>query len=130
MDYQRWGEEIARLALVHSNLTSWVIDDFCDSRNKIFTPAYIRKVQAAAKKINPCLGFLPLLYFDEITNRFVDQYRDVIDGVVTYCLDKRPNSPSFTPAQKLFREFRPHRSGAEKSSAPAASAFDFQSINH
>ena len=82
LDYQRWGEEIARLALVHPNLTSWVIDDFCDARNTIFTPAYIRKVQAAAKKINPRLGFLPVLYFDEVTNQFVDQYREVIDGVV------------------------------------------------
>jgi hypothetical protein len=28
------------------------------------------------------------------------------DGVVTYCLDKRPQSPTFPLAQKLFHEFR------------------------
>jgi len=27
------------------------------------------------------------------------------DGVVTYCLDKRPQSPTFPLAQKLFHEF-------------------------
>lgn len=28
------------------------------------------------------------------------------DGVVTYCLDKRPQSQAFPPVQKLFHEFR------------------------
>jgi hypothetical protein len=27
------------------------------------------------------------------------------DGVVTYCLDKQPQSLTFSAAQKLFREF-------------------------
>jgi len=29
------------------------------------------------------------------------------DGVVTYCLDKRPQSTAFPPAAKLFNERRP-----------------------
>ena len=33
-------------------------------------------------------------------------YRDgKCDGVVTYCLDKRPDSTTFPPVQKAFREF-------------------------
>jgi hypothetical protein len=28
------------------------------------------------------------------------------DGVVTYCLDKRPQSQTFPLAQRLFQEFR------------------------
>jgi len=28
------------------------------------------------------------------------------DGVVTYCLDKRPQSTTFSLAQQLFREFK------------------------
>ena len=81
VDYQRWAEEIARLSLQHPNLTSWVIDDFY-ANHAFFTPAYIREMQARAKKINPRLIFLPLMYYGEITYRFVDQYREVIDGVV------------------------------------------------
>jgi len=38
--------------------------------------------------------------------KFVEDYRGVIDGVVTYCLDKRPQSRTFSLAQKLFRDFR------------------------
>jgi hypothetical protein len=31
------------------------------------------------------------------------------DGVVTYCLDKRPKSQTFPPVQKLFHQFQPAR---------------------
>jgi hypothetical protein len=81
LDYPRWAEEIARLSLQHPNLTSWVIDDFY-ANHAFFTPAYIREMQARAKKINPRLTFLPLMYYGEITHQFVEDYREVIDGVV------------------------------------------------
>lgn len=81
LDYQRWAEEIARLSLSNPNLTSWVIDDFYRNR-ALFTPVYVGAMQARAKQINPRLVFLPLMYFGEITARFVVDYRDVIDGVV------------------------------------------------
>jgi hypothetical protein len=105
LDYVRWAEEIARLSLEHTNLTAWVVDDFYANRAS-FTPAYLREMQAKAKRINPRLAFLPLMYFREITAKFAEDCRQVIDGVVTYCLDKRPQSPTFPLAQKLFREFR------------------------
>ena len=81
MDYPRWGEEIARLSLQHTNLTGWVIDDFYGN-HQLFTPAYIRDMQGRAKRINPGLVFLPLMYFGEINRQFVENYREVIDGVV------------------------------------------------
>ena len=87
-DYQRWAEEIARLSLVHSNLTSWVLDDFY-ANCALFTPTYVRAMQTKARQINPRLAFLPLLYFWEITPQFVDSYRPIIDGaVVAYPQDR------------------------------------------
>ena len=81
LDYGRWAEEIARLSLQHTNLTGWVIDDFYGN-HAVFTPAVVRDLQHRAKSINPHLVFLPLMYFGEIRRAFVQDYREVIDGVV------------------------------------------------
>jgi len=81
LDYGRWAEEIARLSLQHTNLTAWVIDDFY-ANHEFFTPAAVRDMQKRAKGINPRLVFLPLMYFGEIRRAFVQDYREVIDGVV------------------------------------------------
>lgn len=88
LDYHRWAEEIARLSLQHPNLTAWVIDDFY-ANHDLFTPAYLREMQARAKHINPRLAFLPLMYFDEIRAKFAEDYREVIDGVVVAYLQDR-----------------------------------------
>jgi hypothetical protein len=81
LDYGRWAEEIARLSLQHTNLTAWVIDDFYIN-HAFFTPAAVRDMQNRAKRINPRLAFLPLMYFGEIRRPAVEAYREVIDGVV------------------------------------------------
>ena len=81
LDYGRWAEEIARLSLQHTNLTGWVIDDFY-ANHAFFTPAAVRDFQRRAKSINPRLVFLPLMYYGEIRRPFVEDYREVIDGVV------------------------------------------------
>jgi hypothetical protein len=81
LDYLRWAEEVARLSLQHTNLTAWVIDDFYEN-HQLFTPAYVGEMQRRAKDISPRLAFLPLMYFGEIQRRFVEDYRQVIDGVV------------------------------------------------
>lgn len=88
LDYHRWAEEIARLSLQHPHLTAWVIDDFY-ANHKLFTPAYLREMQAKAKRINPRLAFLPLMYFDEIRAKSAEDYREVIDGVVVAYLQDR-----------------------------------------
>ena len=81
LNYARWAEEIAHLSVQHTNLTAWVIDDFY-ANHEFFTPAAVRELQKRAKGINPRLVFLPLMYFGEIRRPFVDDYREVIDGVV------------------------------------------------
>jgi hypothetical protein len=81
LDYKRWAEEIARLSVQHTNLTGWVIDDFY-ANHEFFTPAYIRHMQAQARRVNPRLLFLPLMYYGEIRRPFAEAYGDVIDGVV------------------------------------------------
>jgi glyoxylase-like metal-dependent hydrolase (beta-lactamase superfamily II) len=88
LDYPRWAEEIARLSLEHTNLTGWVIDDFY-ANHPFFTPAYLRGMQARAKRLNPRLPFLPLMYFDEIRPKFVEDYKEVIEGVVVAYLQDR-----------------------------------------
>jgi len=88
LDYHRWAEEIARLSLQHPNLTAWVIDDFY-ANHELFTPAYLREMQAKAKRINPRLAFLPLMYFDEMRAKFAEDYREVIDGAVVAYLQDR-----------------------------------------
>ena len=81
LDYPRWAEEIARLSLQCPNVTAWVIDDFYANR-ELYTPEYVRDMQARAHAVNPRLSFLPLMYFNEIDRAFVENYRDAIDGVV------------------------------------------------
>jgi hypothetical protein len=88
LDYQRWAEEIAKLSLQHANLTAWVIDDFYANR-AFFTPAYLREMQTRSKHINPRLALLPLMYFNEITARFAEDYREVMAGVVVAYLQDR-----------------------------------------
>ena len=88
LDYVRWGQEIARLSLDHPNLTAWVIDDFYANAG-FFTPKYLRNMQAEAKRINPRLAFLPLLYFPDVRGKFVQDYREVVDGVVIAYLQDR-----------------------------------------
>jgi hypothetical protein len=88
LDYSRWAEEIARLSLSHPNLTAWVIDDFY-ANHEFFTPAYLRELQSRSRAINPRLAFLPLMYFDELRAKFVEDYRQVIDGVVVAYLRDR-----------------------------------------
>jgi hypothetical protein len=88
LDYARWAEEIARLSLQHPNLKGWLVDDFYANRD-LFTPAYMREIRDKYKAINPQLAFLPLLYLSEVRPKFVEDYRDVIDGVVVAYLRDR-----------------------------------------
>src|ERR1017187_6852823 len=51
LDYGRWAEEIARLSLQRTNLTTRGSDDFY-ANHEFFTPAVIRDLQHRAKGIN------------------------------------------------------------------------------
>ncbi len=103
LDFVRWGQEIARLSLKHSNLKGWVIDDFY-ANGKILRPEYVAEVQKAAKAINPKLVFYPLMYFHEIHYVFTEAYGPVIDGVVVaYPQDRE----EIIRAAKVLRDEEP-----------------------
>ena len=60
-----------------------MIDDFWGNvRPDRFSSDYIRRMVAAGKAINPRLKFYPLMYFNEIGERFVEILAPLIDGVV------------------------------------------------
>ena len=87
LDYLRWGEEIGRLSAQHPNLTAFVIDDFW-ANGTFFTPDTVGRMRAAGRQHNPGLLFLPLMYYPEMSRRFVADYRPVMDGaVVAYPAD-------------------------------------------
>lgn len=81
LDYVKWAEEIAKLGMVHPNLTAFVIDDFM-ANERFYTPAYVETMTARARMFNPGMRFLPLMYYHEIDREFVRDYGPLIDGVV------------------------------------------------
>ncbi len=81
LDYLRWAEEIARLGLMHPNLTAFVIDDFM-ANAAFYTPAYVKNMVERARTFNPGMRFLPLMYYPEIDIQFVTDYGPLIDGAV------------------------------------------------
>jgi hypothetical protein len=81
LDFNRWAEEIARLSLEHQNLTAWVIDDFY-ANSSVLTPKVVGEMRERARRLQPRLQFLPLMYYGEVTRRFAEDYHQVIDGVV------------------------------------------------
>ncbi len=108
LDFARWGEEIAKLSQQHPNLKGWSIDDFYANTAKLLTPAYVRTMQARAKAINPRLAFLPLMYYGEITRKFVDDYRDIVDGVVAAYPNDRDE---ITAAWEILNDVRTANAG-------------------
>ena len=108
LDYARWGEEIAKLSLLHPNLKAWAIDDFYGNTAKVLTPDYVRTMQTRAKAVNPHLAFLPLMYFGEITRKFTDDYRQIVDGVVAAYPDDRDE---ITTAWEILNDVRTANAG-------------------
>jgi hypothetical protein len=81
LDYERWAKEIATLSTKEPALVAWSIDDFAHNLG-VFTPAQTRKLVAITRAINPRLAFVPCCYYRQVTPKFADQYRDLIDGVL------------------------------------------------
>lgn len=81
LDYQRWAVEFAKLSLREPNLVAWSIDDFTHNL-KFYTPEYVKEMQDKAHAINPCLAFVPCCYYPAITQKFVTNYCDSIDGIL------------------------------------------------
>lgn len=81
LDFVTWAREIAKLSVEYPNLRAWVIDDFYANRD-VLTPEYMAQVCVTAREINPDLAFYPLMYFPEISWRFVEDYGSIVDGAV------------------------------------------------
>lgn len=81
LDYQRWGEEFAKLSLREKNLVAWSIDDFTHNL-KFYTPEYVKQMQERAHAINPRLAFVPCCYYPSITPAFVTNYCPLLDGIL------------------------------------------------
>jgi hypothetical protein len=81
LDYERWAVEFARLSLQETNLVAWSIDDFTHNL-KFYTPAYVKNMLDAARRINPKLAFVPCCYYPAITPRFATNYAPLLDGIL------------------------------------------------
>lgn len=81
LDFERWGVEIAKLSVAEPNLVAWSLDDFTHNLS-ILTPERMRGVVQGARDINPRLAFAPCCYFPKIQARFIEDYRDSIDGLL------------------------------------------------
>jgi len=82
LDYVRWAEEFAKLSLKYSNLVAWSIDDFTRNLKTTFTPGYVARMQAAARRINPRLAFVPCCYFPGVNVSFAANYAPLLDGIL------------------------------------------------
>jgi hypothetical protein len=78
-DYVAWARAIAKLSRRYPVVTAWVMDDFApppDARpNEVFfTPAYMRRIREAVRRVQPRLKFYPVVYYDRIDALFVHKY--------------------------------------------------------
>jgi len=81
LDYERWAQEIARLALAEPALVAWSIDDFAHNL-AFYTPEKLRAMLDGARRLNPRLTFVPCLYFRQVTPAFAARYGDLLDGIL------------------------------------------------
>jgi hypothetical protein len=82
LDYVRWAEEFAKLSLQETNLVAWSIDDFTHNLAKTYTPAYLKQMLDASRRINPRLAFVPCCYYPAIKPSFTTNYCPLIDGIL------------------------------------------------
>ncbi len=81
LDFERWGEEIAKLSVLEPNLVAWSIDDFTHNL-KVLDPKRMRGIHGKARSINPKLAFVPCSYYPRITEQFIRDYRGLVDGIL------------------------------------------------
>jgi hypothetical protein len=82
--YEDWGEAVAHLSKQYPVVLGWSIDDFANSRNleTHFTPAKMQQIRQAYRAIQPTLEFYPVVYYQFITQWFVDNYAPVMDALI------------------------------------------------
>lgn len=85
-DYEKWAEALATLSKKHSVLQAWAMDDFTWSMSK-FTPQYVAKLRQITRSINPNFRFITVLHFPAITDKWLADYGQNIDGVMSPYID-------------------------------------------
>ncbi|MCX7796608.1 MAG: hypothetical protein N2380_08835, partial [bacterium] len=80
-DYVKWAEAIGELSKRYPNVTGIAIDDF-NYNTGFFTRTYLKEVKSKLNTINPSLKLFTVSYYRDITDKFLDQYRDIIDGII------------------------------------------------
>ncbi len=81
LDYHRWAVEFAKLSVKEPNLVAWSIDDFTHNLS-FYTTAYVEKMMADSRAINPKLAFAPCCYYTATTEAFTTNYCHLIDGIL------------------------------------------------
>ncbi len=85
-NYVQWARTLATLSLQYSNLQAWVMDDFTWGM-RTFTPQYVQEIQQISRSINPELRFFPVVHLTAISEKWVDDYGSLIDGVMCPFID-------------------------------------------
>src|SRR6185437_13248241 len=85
-DYVRWASALAELSRRYPALQAWVMDDFTWNM-KTYTPDYLASVRHASQAINPALGFVPVLHFTAMSEKWMRDYGPYIDGVICPYID-------------------------------------------
>ncbi len=80
-DYIKWAEAIGKLSKNYPNVIGIAIDDF-NYNTGFFTRKYLKEIKSKVTSINPSLKLFTVSYYRDITDKFLDQYRDIIDGVI------------------------------------------------
>lgn len=87
-DYEAWATAVAELARKHPAIKGMAIDDMgggADSRkNGIFSPAYVRRIQARLKAIDHRLRLYGVLYAQDFSGQTstIGRLRSGLDGVI------------------------------------------------
>ncbi|MBC7320551.1 hypothetical protein H5T89_07875 [bacterium] len=93
-DYIKWAEAIGELSRRYPNVIGIAIDDF-NYNISFFTRAYLKEIKSKATSINPSLKLFTVSYYRDITDKFLDQYGDIIDGVI-FPFRNEPNIDTVT----------------------------------
>ncbi|HRR92102.1 MAG TPA: hypothetical protein P5253_07540 [bacterium] len=80
-DYIEWAQAIGKLSRRYPGLIGIAIDDF-NYNTSFFTPSYLKEIKKTINNINPSLRLFTVSYYRDITDTFLAQYGEIIDGVI------------------------------------------------
>lgn len=102
LDFERWAVEIAKLSVDEPNLVAWSFDDFTHNLGDL-TPDRVNAFVKNAREINPRLAFVPCSYFPRITEKFIKDYGESLDGVL-FPYRAESGKPNLTDASLVAEE--------------------------